>query len=91
LCGVYHWSDAGVCSWYDFAVAIQEEALAIGLIPRAVKIRPILARDYPTPARRPAFSVLDKSRSWSDLELEPVHWRPQLRAMLNELREQRDA
>jgi dTDP-4-dehydrorhamnose reductase len=91
LCGVYHWSDAGVCSWYDFAVAIQEEALAIGLIPRAVKIRPILARDYPTPARRPAFSVLDKSRSWSDLELEPVHWRPQLRAMLNELREQHDA
>lgn len=91
LQGTYHWSDAGVCSWYDFAMAIYEEARAIDLLASPVSIRPINASDYPTPARRPAFSVLDKTLSWRDLELEPVHWRQQLRAMLNELLEQQDA
>ena len=84
LSGVYHWSDAGVCSWYDFAVAICEEALALGLLARPVNIRPIAATDYPTPARRPAYSVLDKTDSWRDLALEGVHWRQQLRAMLKD-------
>jgi dTDP-4-dehydrorhamnose reductase len=91
LRGVYHWSDAGVCSWYDFAVAIHEEAMATGLLTRPVQIRPIPASDYPTPARRPAFSVLDKRGSWRDLELEAVHWRQQLRAMLRELQERHNA
>lgn len=88
LSGVYHWSDAGVCSWYDFAVAISEEACEIGLLPNRVKIRPIGGSSYPTPARRPAYSVLDKDQSWRDFELEGVHWRVQLRAMLQELKEQ---
>jgi len=91
LRGIYHWSDAGVCSWYDFAVAIHEEALALGLLTRKVKIRPISTADYPTPARRPAFSVLDKSASWRDFGLEAVHWRQQLRAMLADYKEQADA
>jgi dTDP-4-dehydrorhamnose reductase len=88
LQGVYHWSDAGVCSWYDFAVAIYEEARALGLLQRPIRILPIAARDYPVPAPRPAFSVLDKTDSWRDLELEAVHWRQRLRLMLNDLREQ---
>ncbi len=87
LQGIYHWSDAGVCSWYDFAVAIHEEARAIGLLERDVRIRPIPASDYPTPAQRPAYSVLDKSATWRDLDLEGVHWRRQLRAMLADLKE----
>jgi dTDP-4-dehydrorhamnose reductase len=90
LCGIYHWSDAGVCSWYDFAVAIAEEAQPLGLLQRPVAVRPIPAADYPTPARRPAFSVLDKSASWRDLALEGVHWRVQLRRMLKELQERGD-
>jgi dTDP-4-dehydrorhamnose reductase len=85
LAGIYHWSDSGVCSWYDFAVAINEEACAIGLLDRTIKIIPIPARDYPTPARRPAYSVLDKEKSWIDFQLEGVHWRSQLRSMLREL------
>lgn len=84
LSGIYHWSDAGVCSWYDFAVAICEEALELGLLARPVNIRPIAATQYPTPARRPAYSVLDKADSWRDLALEGVHWRQQLRAMLKD-------
>ena len=46
--------------------------------------------DYPTPATRPSYSVLDKSSSWRDLEMEGVHWRKQLRAMLAELKELED-
>ena len=84
LSGIYHWSDAGVCSWYDFAVAICEEALALGLLARPVNIRPIAAIEYPTPACRPAYSVLDKSDSWRDFALAGVHWRQQLRAMLED-------
>lgn len=82
LADIYHWSDSGVCSWYDFAVAISEEASALGLLERPIKIRPIPARDYPTPALRPAYSVLDKEKSWNDFQIEGVHWRCQLRAML---------
>jgi dTDP-4-dehydrorhamnose reductase len=84
LSGIYHWSDAGVCSWYDFAVAICEEAFALGLLASTVKIRPITALEYPTPAHRPAYSVLDKTNSWRDFALAGVHWRQQLRAMLED-------
>ena len=84
LSGIYHWSDAGVCSWYDFAVAICEEALALGLLARPVNIRPIAAIEYPTPACRPAYSVLDKTNSWRDFAIAGVHWRQQLRAMLED-------
>ncbi len=87
LRGIYHWSDAGVCSWYDFAVAIHEEALTLGLLSRPVVIRPIPATAYPTPAQRPAYSVLDKTSSWRDFALEGVHWRRQLRAMLADFKE----
>lgn len=91
LRGLYHWSDAGVCSWYDLAVAINEEALALGLLSKSVKIRPISASEYPTPAQRPAYSVLDKTSSWRDFVLEGVHWRQQLRAMLSDFKELADA
>jgi dTDP-4-dehydrorhamnose reductase len=87
LAGVYHWTDAGVCSWYDFAVAIAEESRAIGLLASLPRVRPISGSDYPTPAARPAFSVLDKNQSWAALGVEGVHWRDQLRAMLQELKE----
>lgn len=82
LSGIYHWSDAGVASWYDFAVAIQEEALSLGLLNKASRIIPIPTTAYPLPAERPAYSVMDKTTTWSALEIEPVHWRESLRKML---------
>jgi dTDP-4-dehydrorhamnose reductase len=88
--GVYHWSDEGQCSWYDFAAAICEDACALGLLERPVPVRPIATSDYPTAARRPAYSVLDSSRSRRDLKLAGVAWRMQLRAMLAELKESGD-
>ncbi|PID39420.1 MAG: dTDP-4-dehydrorhamnose reductase [Proteobacteria bacterium] len=85
LHGIYHWADAGVASWYDFAVAIQEEALAMGLLERSIPIRPIPTSAYPTRAKRPAYSVLDSSRTWSDFAMEPVHWRTALRTCLADM------
>lgn len=84
--GTFHWTDAGVASWYDFAYAIQEEGLRLGLLDREIPIKPIPTRAYPTPAQRPHFSVLDKSSSWEALRVEPMHWRLALRNMLEELR-----
>ena len=82
--GIYHHRDAGVASWYDFAVAIAEEALAIGLIERAPAILPIPTTDYPTPAMRPHFSVLDDRDTRLLLGDRPPHWRTALRTMLKE-------
>lgn len=84
--GVYHWTDPGVASWYDFAVAIQEEALARGLLTQAVPIVPIATAAYPTPARRPAFSVLDSHATRALLGVPASHWRHHLRNVLDELR-----
>ncbi|HMO68492.1 MAG TPA: dTDP-4-dehydrorhamnose reductase [Novosphingobium sp.] len=82
--GVFHHSDAGVASWYDFALAVQEEALALGLLSREVPVVPIATADYPTPAARPAFSLLDSSATRALLGWPAVHWRVQLRSMLKE-------
>ncbi|NLR69423.1 dTDP-4-dehydrorhamnose reductase [Novosphingobium sp. ERN07] len=82
--GIYHHRDAGVASWYDFAVAIAEEAEAIGLLSRIPSITPIATADYPTPAKRPAFSVLDVSGTRKLLGDAHVHWRTNLKTMLKE-------
>ena len=82
--GLYHHRDAGVASWYDFAVAIAEEAFTLDLIPRIPVIVPIAAADYPTPARRPSFSVLDVSATRTLLGDEHIHWRTNLKIMLKE-------
>ena len=84
--GIYHWTDLGVASWYDFAVAIQDEALERGLLPRAASIVPIATAEYPTRARRPAFSVLDTSATRARVATPALHWRHNLRMMLDELR-----
>jgi dTDP-4-dehydrorhamnose reductase len=85
LKGVYHWTDARVASWYDFAVAIQEEAMAARLLAGAIPVHPVPTCQYPTPARRPAFSVLDKSDLTAAVDMSPQHWRRQLRRMVQEL------
>jgi dTDP-4-dehydrorhamnose reductase len=82
--GIHHWTDAGVASWYDFAVAIAEEGADLGLVPAGVTVSPITTADYPTPARRPSYSVLDK-RSLASYGLAPTHWRQRLRAVLKEI------
>lgn len=85
-----HWTDDGVCSWYDFAVAIQELAIEKGMLDKAIPVRPIPASDYPTPAKRPSFSVIDKSTAEQASGVETTHWRQQLSAMMDELKHNLD-
>lgn len=85
ISGIQHWCDDGVASWYDLAIAIQEEALIRGLVRRQIAIRPIRSAAFPAAARRPSFSVLEKSETAALLGIGSHHWRENLRAMLDEL------
>jgi dTDP-4-dehydrorhamnose reductase len=85
LSGTWHWSDAGVASWYDFAIAIAEEAVPRGLLQAMPEIEPITTGEYPTAARRPRFSLLDGRATAAELALTPVHWRAGLRSVMDEL------
>ncbi|MBX3703151.1 MAG: dTDP-4-dehydrorhamnose reductase [Steroidobacteraceae bacterium] len=85
LHGVYHWTDDGVASWYDFAVAIRDNGLERGLLKRRVVIDPIPAAAYPTAARRPRYSVLDKRSTIDVLGVSPNHWQTNLSHMLDDL------
>lgn len=82
--GTFHHSDAGVASWYDFAVAIQEESLTLGLLHNAIPITPVPTSAYSTPAARPAFSLLDCNKTRALLDDGHTHWRTNLRTMLQE-------
>ena len=84
--GMHHYTDSGAASWYDFAVAIQEEAVALGLLERAVPVLPIATSDFPTPATRPHYSVLDKSQTFALLGAPAPHWRVNLRQMLQDVK-----
>ncbi|MBU0823380.1 MAG: dTDP-4-dehydrorhamnose reductase [Alphaproteobacteria bacterium] len=84
--GVMHYSDSGVASWYDFAVAILEDAIAIGLLDQPVDIIPIPSSSYPTPAKRPHYSVLDKRDTIEALGRAPPHWRTNLRDVLEAIK-----
>jgi dTDP-4-dehydrorhamnose reductase len=85
---IFHFSDAGVASWYDFALAIFDEAKSKGLLKTIPQVRPIATTDYPTPAQRPAYSVLNKQQTWSLLNVAPCHWRHALSVMLDAYKKQ---
>ncbi len=84
--GIYHYSDEGVASWYDLAVAALEEARRLGLEFMCREVLPIPTEAYPTPAPRPAYSVLDKTKIKEALGLCIPHWRASLVRMLGELK-----
>jgi len=86
--GTYHWTDAGIASWYDFAIAVQELGIEKGLLTHTIPVLPIPTSAYTTPAKRPVFSVLDKSTAENISGITMTHWRKQLSAMMNELTEQ---
>jgi dTDP-4-dehydrorhamnose reductase len=82
--GIFHYSDAGLSSLHEFAVAIGEEAHALGLLARIPAIIPIETADDPAAARRPALCALDCSSTCALLEQDHVDWRTNLRQMLME-------
>jgi dTDP-4-dehydrorhamnose reductase len=85
--GIFHWTDSGETSWQEFAVAIQQEALALGLLGKAIPIHAIKTEDYPTAATRPAYSVLDCSSTIQAINIQPAEWRTNLRRMLKGMTE----
>jgi dTDP-4-dehydrorhamnose reductase len=85
--GIYHFTNSGAISWYDFAVAIFEEAQQIGFPLQVKQVVPITTAEYPTPAPRPAYSVLYTQKISAILGHHPPHWRTGLRRMLKQLAE----
>jgi dTDP-4-dehydrorhamnose reductase len=83
--GIYHFTNSGAASWYDFAVAIAEEGHAAGLLQKIPHIIPIPTSAYPTPASRPAYSVLEKQATWDALGRHARHWRAALRTAISEI------
>ena len=76
---VYHYSNEGVASWYDFAIAI----MTLGEV--NCHIKPIETKDYPTPAKRPHYSVLNKSKIKTDFEIDIPYWRDSLAICISKL------
>lgn len=79
--GIYHFSDEGVCSWYDFAIAIHRLA---GIA--SCKVKPLHTADYPAKAPRPHYSVLDKTKIKDTFGIEIPHWEESLKRCINQLR-----
>jgi dTDP-4-dehydrorhamnose reductase len=80
--GIYHVTNSGAISWYDFAIAIFEEAEHLGFPLQIKRVVPITTADYPTLAKRPAYSVLSHQKTMQLLDAPPPHWRKDLRQML---------
>ena len=81
---VMHWCDNGAASWYDVAVAVGQIGAELGLIDTPAKVQPITTSDYPTPAERPSYSLLDCTGTRAALELDGEHWQKALRAVLQQ-------
>ncbi len=81
--GVYHFSNEGVCSWYDFATEI---AIAAGNT--ACKVQPCHSDEFPSPVKRPAFSVLDKTKIKTTFDIEIPHWRDSMLYCIKRLKQQ---
>ena len=77
---IYHFSNEGVVSWFDFAIAIMD----LGKID--CKVKPIETKDYPTAAKRPHFSVLNKSKIKNDFKIEIPYWRDTLKNCIKKLK-----
>ncbi|GAA6616825.1 dTDP-4-dehydrorhamnose reductase [Scytonema sp. NUACC26] len=85
MTGIYHYTNSGVASWYDFAVTIFEEAQQLGCPLKVQRVVPISTSEYPTPAHRPSYSVLSCAKITKVLGTYPPYWRQSLRQMIKEL------
>jgi len=86
---IYHFTNSGVASWYDFSVAIFDEAKKLGFPLKIKQVVPINTSEYPTPAKRPAYSVLSAKKISQVLGNHPPYWRESLRKMLEKLYSQK--
>ena len=87
LSGIYHWTDAGEITWYEFAESIYEQATRCGLLSQPVVIKPITTSEYPTPAIRPPYSVLGGEKMEKLINRKRSFWRDNLQLFCGELRQ----
>ena len=83
--GIYHYSNLGVCSWYDFTQMIQQTANMLCTEQRHCDIRPCLSSQYPSPVKRPSYSVLDKTKIQEAFHLDIPYWTDSLRQCIANL------
>jgi dTDP-4-dehydrorhamnose reductase len=83
--GIVHFTDAGVASWFDVAVAVREVLLEAGRLPIGTTVSPARTHEFTRPAKRPQYSVLDKHQSWSAIGYVSLHWRIGVAASTTEL------
>ncbi len=83
--GIYNFTNSGIASWFDLTKAIFEEAKISGIPLKIQRVIPITTAEYPTPAVRPAYSVLSGQKISQQLGYIPPYWRDSLKAMLNQL------
>ena len=75
---ISHFSDNGIASWYDVALAVGEISIKMGFINKLAVVNPILSSQYPTEAMRPSYSVLESNLTKEILNLKKIHWRESL-------------
>lgn len=88
--GIYHFTNAGDITWYDFAVAIQEYGRKSGILEKECRIVPLTTIQYPTKARRPAYSVLSKDKVTADFKVSISPWEESLREFIEEISRKKD-
>ena len=80
--GIFHWSDGASITWFDFALEIQTQALALGLLKSRCTLRPIPTSEYPTPAARPLYSVMSRARARAEFDCPTNTWQAELKRCL---------
>lgn len=86
--GVFHWSDRGVITWYDFALEIQKQALEQNLLATRIPVNPIPTKEYPTSAARPEYSALDSTTTEAITGMKTRPWKEQLASVLEKIKQQ---
>ena len=83
---IMHYCNAGVASWYDIAIALEEIGRELNLINHSVKVLPISSKSYPSKAKRPPYSVLDTFETLDKLSLHPINWRKAIYFLLETIK-----
>ena len=83
---IYHWSDSGVASWYDFAKAIIDISFEKGLLKKIVKVEPIFTYEFNTRAKRPNYSVLNTIETKKMFNINQVYWREALESVIEKMK-----
>ncbi|MDR0316191.1 MAG: dTDP-4-dehydrorhamnose reductase [Treponema sp.] len=81
-CGIYHYTGEGTCTWFEFAQAIYAEGKSLNLLTKPCTVKPCTSAEYPAKVKRPAYSVLDKTKTKSIMRIIIPAWNDSLRSFL---------